>query len=222
MPSVPVGRMAAVSIRHKRFAIEFFKDFDALAAYDRTPGYQAANKKMNRYNAVSELMARPEVQQFLNAEFTRLQQRVSLEQEEHVKAVCELAYSDLRELCTWGPDGVILKDSQEIPASAARTVKSVKSLTTTRVIPRRDAPPIEETNTRVDIHLHDKVAAQSLLHTMFDKGQATRMALEVKLRALAALAGKYIPAGDHARYLAEVRLVLGDVSGDISGESAAL
>jgi hypothetical protein len=206
-------------MRHRQFAMEFFKDFDAGAAYERC-GYISRNPRVKAVS-IHTLMARPTVQRYLAAEFANLQQRVRLQQEEHARAVMELAYSDLRDLCSWGPDGVQLKDSATIPPAAARAVQSVKSTKTTRTIPRDNAPPIEETKTLVDIQLHSKVAAQSLLHTMFDKGQATFQALEVQLRALAALAGRYIPAGDHARYLADVRLVLGDVQPDLPGESAA-
>jgi hypothetical protein len=205
-------------IRHRQFAMEFFKDFDATAASERC-GYHSSNPRA-KAQLVHKLMVHPRVQRYMAAEFAKLQQRIALEQEQHARAVMELAYSDLRDLCAWGPDGVILKDSATIPPEAARAVQSVKSTKTTRVIPRENAPPIEETKTLVDIQLHSKVAAQSLLHTMFDKGQATRQALEVKLRALAALAGRYIPAGDHARYLADVRMVLDDVPSSVSGPPA--
>jgi hypothetical protein len=55
-------------------------------------------------------------------EFQRLQGRLTLDQDRHATEVWHVAYSDLREMCTWGPEGVVLKPSHEIPAYAARAV----------------------------------------------------------------------------------------------------
>ena len=207
-----------VAQKHRRFAQEFFVDCDGPAAYKRT-GYKGTSANVVR-NEVVRLLWNPHVQQCLAEEFARLQARAQLDQERHALEVCRVAYSDLRDVCAWGPDGVQFKDSAALSPEAARTVQSVKSTTRTRLVSVGKAL-VPETETRIELTLHPKVPALALLQTMFEKGQATRQALEVKLRALAALAGQYVPRSAHAQYLAEVRLVLGDVPAALSGPDAS-
>jgi hypothetical protein len=135
---------------------------------------------------------------------------MALDQDRHALEVCALAYSDLGDVCTWGPEGVVLYASDAIPAQARRAIQSVKSVTKTRLVAGKDGQLSPEKETRTEVTLHPKVPALSLLQTMFDRGQTVRQHLEGKLHQLAGLAAKFIPVEQHAQYFAAVRMVMGD------------
>jgi hypothetical protein len=159
---------------------------------------------------VSRLLKSAQVQQYLAEEYRRLRGRLTVDQDRHAQEICDVAYSDLRDVCSWGPDGVVLKPSDAVPEHAARAVQSIKCTTKTRLIPLDDGTLVPATETRAHVTLHPKVPALSLLQTMFERGQAVQQHLEGKLREIAGIAAKYVPSEDHAQYLAEVRLALGD------------
>jgi hypothetical protein len=210
----------ATDARRKRFAMELFVDMDVVAAYQRA-GFHGKN-----YNTLAsgahQLLAEPRTQAFLAEEFQRLQGRLALDQDRHALEVTHVAYSDLRDVCSWGPQGVALKPSDAIPAHAARAIQSVKSTTKTRMVENTDGQLVPETETRTEVTLHPKVAALTLLHTMFDRGQTVRQHLEGKLREVAGIAAKYVPREHHAQYLAEVHQSLGgEPPGAVSGTGAA-
>jgi hypothetical protein len=203
--------------RYERFAQEFFVDLDPSAAYRRA-GFKAATAAAG-YTAAARLFRNVRVQAYLAEEFQRLQGRLTLDQDRHATEVCHVAYSDLRDVCSWGPDGVVLKPSDAIPEHAARAVQSVKSTMKTRMVPSVDGQLVPEVEVRTEVLLHPKVQALSLLHQMFDRGQAVRQHLEGKLRELAGLAAKYVPTDDRAQYLAEARMVLGNAGQSVLSQT---
>ncbi len=207
-----------VADRHERFVQEYFTHWDAERAY-LAVGYNGKEGHA-RSAAIGDLLRRLDVQTRMQAQFQRLRQAVALDQQSHAREVCRLAYSDLRELAEWGPQGIRLKPSDEISPDAARTVQRVTSKTRTRMVRNADGEDVPETETDVDIQLHSKTTALDLLHRMYDKSQALRIELEAKLRSVAAVAVRYVPEADRARYLAEVRLALGDIAD--KGEELAI
>lgn len=203
-------RAEDVAERYERFVQEYFCHWDAERAY-LAVGYNG-KEGHTRDAAIGNLLRRVDVQARMQAHFVRLRESVALDQQSHAEEVCRLAYSDLRQLAEWGPSGVKLKPSAEIPLDAARAVQRVTSKTKTRMVRTPDGEEIPETEVDVDIQLHSKTAALDLLHRMYDKSQALRLELEAKLRAVAGVAVRYVPESVRAQYLAEVRLALGDIA----------
>ncbi len=138
--------------------------------------------------------------------------KVDLDQETHALEVCRLAYSDMRDVAEWNAEtGMRVKDSTTIPEAAARAIQKVTSRTRTRVV-QQDGQSYPETVVETEVALHPKYQALDLLARMYDKGQTLRVELEAKLRAIAAVAVKFVPEAAMAQYLAEVRIALGDIA----------
>jgi len=194
--------------KHQTFAAAFFRHFDAEQAYVEA-GYNGAAK--NRPTNICNLLKNPHMRACMQAEYERLRRKVDLDQQMHAIEVCRLAYSNMRDVCEWDETGVRVKPSAALSEAAARTIQKVTSRTRTRMQGTgEDATPVVEVET--EISLHSKTAALDLLHRMYDKSHALRTELEAKLRAVAQVAARYVPAEEMPRYLAEVRLALGDIA----------
>lgn len=79
-----------------------------------------------------------------------------------LEEVRRLAFSDLREVAVWGPNGVEIRPSSEISAEGAGAIASISesSRTTTR---ETSAGPSEVVDRVVKVKLHDKLGALTLL-----------------------------------------------------------
>lgn len=195
-------------MRHAKFVEEFFIDCDVDRAYAAV-GYQG-KPGWSRRSSIGQLCSNPLVQVQMRAKLAELRRKVDLDQQQHAIAVCELAYSDLRDVASWDATGLRLHPSDTLSPAAARTIQKVTSRTRTRMEVRNgEATPLTEVET--EVVLHPKMHALDLLHRMYDKSQALRTELEAKLRAIAQVGARYVPEAEMSRYLAEVRLALGDL-----------
>ncbi len=203
--------------RHKLFALEFFRDCDAHAAYQRA-GYKATSHSVVKA-AVGQLFANINCQQYLQAEFSRLQSRTEIQQDRTMLEVCRLAYSDLRQVATWGPDGVGLTESSTLSEDAAASVQDVQSVKKTRTIPQKDKEPITEEEVRTRIKLHPKEPALKMLQEFFRRGDPLSLEAEAKVQALLIIMAQYVDKTRLAAFRAHILATFGiDIPGDDAAE----
>ena len=202
--------------RYRMFAAEFFKDCDAHAAYKRA-GYKGKSDSVV-CSAVAQLFVNTKVQQHLQAEFARLQSRTEIQQDRTMLEVCRLAYSDLRQVASWGPDGVDLHESSELSEDAAASVQDVQSVKKTRTIPQKGKDPITEEEVRTRIKLHPKEPALKMLQEFFRRGDPLSLEAEAKVQALLIIMAQYVDKGRLTAFRAHVLAAFGsDIPGDDGG-----
>ena len=96
--------------------------------------------------AGTRLTSRPHVRAALAQHFVKL----NVTTERVLAETAKLAFSDMRDYVAWGPDGVVLKGSEELPDEAAAAVAEVSEHRVNG----------EKTSSRqIRFKLHDKVAA---------------------------------------------------------------
>ena len=122
------------------------------------------------YSGASELLRKPRIQDAIAAYLRKADLTVDRVLEE----LRRVAFSDMGDVATWGPEGVVLKASAELPDDVTPAVADViedrMTRTTTRVTPAVGRPgepsyqpPGEVTTVTEERHLrvklHDKIAA---------------------------------------------------------------
>ena len=106
--------------RQERFVEEYLVDLNATQAAIRA-GYSARSARGNAYG----LLKRPEVKAAVARGRARLARSSQVTAERVIQEYATLAFSDLRELADWGPEGVVPKPSSELGAEAARALAEV-------------------------------------------------------------------------------------------------
>lgn len=134
-----------LTAKQKCFVEEYMKDFNGVAAMKRA-GYQNRNGKLTS----TRLLASPQVRAAVDARIAERRAAHELEAERVIVELSRIAFSDARELMTWGPDGMCLRDSADVPDDAAASVAEVS---------------VQKAGTR--LKLHDKVKALELLGKHF-------------------------------------------------------
>lgn len=177
-------------LRHQKFVDEFFRDFDVHRAYEEA-GYNGSTGP-SRLVQIAKLVVNGDVRARMEAQLDRIRTEVYLDHVQHAEEVCALAYSSLRDVCSWGPDGVQVIPSDELPPAVARTVQKV----TSTVSPTGEV--------RVEVALHNKVESLKLLWTMFDRVRAAQREMEKQVDLLAKVAAAYVPAERYADYCRDV------------------
>ncbi len=122
------------------------------------------------YSGASELLRKPRIQDAIAAYLRKADLTVDRVLEE----LRRVAFSDMGDVATWGPEGVVLKASAELPDDVAPAVADViehrTTRTTTRITPAVGEPgepsyqPPGEVRTVTEerhlrVKLHDKIAA---------------------------------------------------------------
>lgn len=146
--------------RHERFIQEYLVDLNAAQAAIRA-GYAP---RTARFQA-SVLLTNPNIQAEIGKRQAELQAEVQVRQRDVLQEYLRLAYCDMRQVATWGPDGVELIDSALLDDNAARAVQEVTSTkkTFTRITADGEALTTTEVNTKVKLYnkqaaLHDLAA----------------------------------------------------------------
>jgi phage terminase small subunit len=140
--------------RHRRFVLEYVIDLNGRAAAIRA-GY-ARGKAGAR---ASELIRRPEVQLAIRAELKEREKRLRLTGDRIILEAMRIAFADPSRIAHWGPDGVMLVDSDDLTADDKAAVKWIS------VGGRKGARAQR-------FEMHDKLAALELLARM--TGMLTR------------------------------------------------
>jgi phage terminase small subunit len=131
----------------QRFVDEYIVDLNATQAYIRA-GYKCT-KETARRNA-SLLLTNNDVKDAIFARQSRMQAKAEVRQEDIIRELRRIAFGDRRSLMSWGPDGVRLRDSDELSDDEAAAVAEISETTS------KDGGSIK-------IKTHDKVRALELL-----------------------------------------------------------
>lgn len=102
------------------FVKEYLVDLNATQAAIRA-GYSAKNAG----KIGSELLGKTRIVEALQKEREKLHARTEITAERTLREYARLAYSDMRSFAIWGPDGVTLKDSDELEEDDAVCVSEV-------------------------------------------------------------------------------------------------
>lgn len=143
-----------LTARQARFIEEYLVDLNATQAAIRA-GYS----QKTAYCYGHENLRKPEIQAMIGVRQAELQAAVEVRQKDVLTEYLALAFSDMREHASWGPDGVELTDSTHLTAKAAKAVQEVTS--TKRSTTRTDAEGASYTTVEVQtrIKLYNKQAA---------------------------------------------------------------
>ena len=137
----------ALTEKHKRFAEEYLKDFNATAAYQRA-GYEASTAAA-RANA-SRLLANANIQAYLCKLRSRVAERAEITLESTVREIAKVAFCNIVSVCEFGAAGVRLKESSELSEDATAAIELVKS-----------------TPRGTSVRMHNKIVALTLLADYF-------------------------------------------------------
>lgn len=138
-------RRGGLTPKQEAFVREYLIDLNATQAARRA-GYSERTARQ----AGAENLSKPVIQAAIQEGQRARKERTESDADRVVRELARLAYSDLRKLVDWGPDGVALKDSAEIPDDAAACVESVSQTTSL-------------SGGSIKIKLHSKVSALGLL-----------------------------------------------------------
>lgn len=117
--------MRKLTPKQQRFVDEYLVDLNATQAAIRA-GYSPKTA-----GQIGErLLKKVEIQQALAKRMKAREQRTEVTQDRVVKELAKVAFGDPRNVMTWGPGGVKLKDSAELTDDEAAFVSEVSETTT--------------------------------------------------------------------------------------------
>ena len=118
--------------KQQRFVEEYLVDLNATQAFIRAR-YSAKTAAVS----ASQLLIKPNIQLAIQDAMTARSQRTELTQDAVVQELARLGFADMGDYVSWGPNGVRLKDSDELPEGANLAVAEVSE----SVFPTGSVPP---------------------------------------------------------------------------------
>ena len=132
--------------KQKLFVKEYLLDLNATAAALRA-GYA---KRKNIAQIACRLLKRKPVAEAVEKDLAARAARVEINQDSVVRELAKIAFGDLRQAAAWGPDGLVLKPSDQLTEEQAACIREVSERRT-------------KDGGEVKIKRHDKVKALELL-----------------------------------------------------------
>lgn len=114
-----------MTAKQAAFVREYLVDLNATQAAIRA-GYASSHAKQY----ASELMAKPHVQAAVEAGLSDRAERVEVTADQVLRELVNVAFSDPRDVMTWGPSGVVLVDSGTLTRDQAALVSEVRETVT--------------------------------------------------------------------------------------------
>jgi phage terminase small subunit len=140
----------ALTPKQERFVGEYLKDLNATQAAIRA-GYSPSSAAEIGY----ENLRKPQIAAAISGAFKARAERTRVDQDRVVLELARNGFSDMRDIASWGPDGIAYKASGELTDEAAAAVAEI----TETVTPTKDG---RERRTRT-VKLHSKLRALELL-----------------------------------------------------------
>jgi len=137
----PPKRPAGLTDKMQLFAREYLVDLNAAAAYVRA-GYSPNGA----HRAAARLMAKHGIRAAIDRGKAERAERTEVKADDVIRELARVGFSDMRAFAKWGPDGVVLKDSESLTAEQAACVSEVSQTTS-------------DTGGSLRFKLHDKLAA---------------------------------------------------------------
>lgn len=142
MNSTMVRDVNPLTSKQQRFIAEYLVDHNATQAAKRA-GYSPKTAAIQGHKALRV----PRIKQEIERREQLLLRRLDITAENALREVAKIAFSDIRDYVAWGPNGVVIRDSQQLTQDQSPCVAEVS----------------ETTNGSVRFKLHDKTAALNLL-----------------------------------------------------------
>ena len=155
--------MTGLRPKQQRFVEEYLVDLNATQAALRA-GYSP--KSAGRIGR--EQVVNPPVAAAIQEAQAARSQRTAITADRVLLELAAVAFSDLRQLATWGPEGVVLTASDTLSAPAARAVQEVLSTTKTRTCVTTEGQTTETVEVQTRLKLHNKLQALEALGKHLD------------------------------------------------------
>ncbi len=136
--------MAGLTPKQERFVAEYLVDLNAAGAYRRA-GYKVRNDNVAAVEG-HRLLRNPNVVAVIAAGQAQRAARVQVEADEVLRGLLRIARADMRKYASWGPEGVILKESSTLSDDDAAAVAELSQT-------------ISESGGSIRFKLHDKLSA---------------------------------------------------------------
>lgn len=115
---------AKLTLKQQRFVEEYFKDFNATQAAIRA-GYSVRNAD----KIGSELLGKTGVSCAIQEHMAAVSVRTGINAERILREYARLAFTDIRDIVTFGPKGVQVKDSGTLSADDAAAISEISEVT---------------------------------------------------------------------------------------------
>ncbi|MEM9263979.1 MAG: terminase small subunit [Cyanobacteria bacterium P01_F01_bin.13] len=176
-----------LTAKQQKFCQEFFKDFNASAAYRRA-GYKSKSPDVSS----AELLRKPNILNYLNTRLNKAEEIAQVSLAAVVREAGRLAFSDITEAMSFDKNGVTFKDSKTLPK---RVTASIRSVSSTRTI-TRDKHGGETEIVNMKMEFHGKSQAIAFLGKFFGVGQDFNQARAALLKyGIAMIADSSTPTG---------------------------
>ncbi|MDQ7794136.1 MAG: terminase small subunit [bacterium] len=119
------GKNERLTPKQQAFVQEYLVDLNATQACIRA-GYSQRNAD----KIGSQLLGNPRVAAGIQQALKRRERRTEVTADRVLKELARLAMSDMRQLMSWGPEGVSLRESSELSDDAAAAVAEVAEVKT--------------------------------------------------------------------------------------------
>lgn len=154
---------SALNGRRQRFVDEYMLDQNATQAAVRA-GYSERSAKVTG----SRLLTDANVVAAIAARRAALAEKARITQERVLDEYAAIAFGSLRDVVQWGPEGVTIIPSKELPRDVAAAVQSVEM--TQIEIPTKDGGPIVKR--KIKVKQHDKLSALDGITRMLGLGKS--------------------------------------------------
>jgi phage terminase small subunit len=134
--------------KQRRFVEEYLVDLNATQAYLRA-GYKAKTNNVAGVEA-HKLLKNPKVKAAVAAAMEARSARTQVTADRVVQELAKLGFSKMTSFARWGPDGIILRDSEQLSEEDAACVAGLEQ--TTIVVGEME-------KTTLKFKLHDKKGA---------------------------------------------------------------
>lgn len=110
--------------RQQFFVLEYLIDLDAKHAAIRA-GYSPRNGQAH----ASRLLRRPEIANAIREAMAERARRTGITEERVLEEYARIAFANMRLIADWGPEGIWLKQSSELPDETAAAIAFIADLT---------------------------------------------------------------------------------------------
>lgn len=166
------GTKPLLTEQQERFCLEMVRSPSAAQAAIRA-GYAAGSARQIAHDLLYDKKCSPAIRRRVAALVQALEDEAGVTQRRLETELAAVAFSDLRDVVEFGPDGLTVRDWKELPPDAAASLSEVKCDETVQSVKRKvlsgelhDLKPgeeIDETTTvlhrRLGIKLHPKLQA---------------------------------------------------------------
>jgi len=113
--------------RQQFFVLEYLIDLNASQAAIRA-GYRPSNSRCQS----GQLLRRPQIANAIRVEMAERAKRCGITEERVLEEYARIAFADMRLIADWGPEGVWLKESSEVPDDTAAAIAFIADMTAQR------------------------------------------------------------------------------------------